>query len=415
MKATHKFYQFLKVAYGLLIGMHLSGCSSLKPTDRELNSLPDNFTFSDYSDTTNFDVVSGSEFFSDPFLQSLIKEALDRNQELLIMEQQVARSKAEVKARKGEYLPSVQFLGSSESEKVGKFTRNGAVEEQLTIDHEEFPEPLNTHQVGLNASWELDVWKKLRNKKKAAYHEYLGSWEANRFMISQLVAEISSAYYDLITLDLISKNLEQYNNLQLSAIQTVRLLKQAGKSNELAVKRFEAEFDRNQSELLRVKQEIISLENEIRFLVGNPTQPIERSQGFVSLPLLLPTQSITPRLLLNRPDIKQAEQELFASKLNAKAARMAFFPSVELSANFGREAFKSTLLSSAPESVFYKIAADLVAPILNLNELKAGVQVANAKQEQAYLEFEKTSLKAYLLCSPPLPSARPCASDYTQS
>ena len=111
-------------------------------------------------------------------------------------------------------------------------------------------------------------------------------------------------------MDLIANNLQQYNQLQSNAIKTVKSLKQAGKSNELAVKRFEAEFDRNQSKLIQVKQEVIDLENEIRFLIGSPTTEIKRSQGFTHVPSLIPTQTVATQLLLNRPDIKQAEQDV---------------------------------------------------------------------------------------------------------
>jgi outer membrane protein TolC len=105
---------------------------------------------------------------------------------------------------------------------------------------------------------------------------------------------------------------------------------------------------------------------------------------------------VATQLLLNRPDVKQAEQELLAAKLDVKAARAAFFPSIELGASYGREAFKQQLLAHTPESMFFKLAADLFSPVVNLNEIKANMRIANAKQEQAFLEYERVSLQSYL-------------------
>ena len=395
MKTKIKLFNRHLIAWVSLVGLGLSGCSSLRPIDHKTAELPKEFSHREPA-TTSYEVVGRGSFFNDPHLKSLIDQALAHNQELKIMEQRLAQSKAEVKARKGEYLPSVGLIASGDSEKVGEYTRNGAVEQQLSLQEEEFPEPLKNIRVGLSASWELDVWKKLRNKKKSAYHEYLATGEAQRFMSSQLISEIASSYYDLITLDLISNNLQQYNQLQSNAIKTVKSLKQAGKSNELAVKRFEAEFDRNQSKLIQVRQEVIDLENEIRFLIGSPTMEIKRSQDFTHIPSLIPTQTVATQLLLNRPDVKQAEQELLASKLDVKAARAAFFPSIELGASYGREAFKQQLLAHTPEAMFFKLAADLFSPVVNLNEIKANMRIANAKQEQAFLEYERVSLQSYL-------------------
>ena len=80
----------------------------------------------------------------------------------------------------------------------------------------------------------------------------------------------------------------------------------------------------------------------------------------------------------------------------SKAARASFLPSIGINSSYGREAFKAHLLGSTPESVFYRIAGELLSPLFNFNELKAQLAIANAHQEQAYLEYQKTSLKAFL-------------------
>jgi len=395
MKPINNLHAFGKLGLFAFSFLLVVACGSLKPIEQSTFKLPTAFT--DRSESTQpTEVAKRGDFFNDEHLLGLIEEALRNNQELKIVTQEITIANAEVKGRKGEYLPFMRLGAGFDAEKVGRFTRNGAVEHELTLEGEEFPEPLKNQSIGLSASWELDIWKKMRNQKKAAFHEYLASWEAQRFMTSQLVAEIAATYYELVTLDLTLKNIQRYNELQKNALKIVKLLKQAGKSNELAVKRFEAEYDRNQSELIRVQQEIIGLENEMRFLVGNPRLEIKRADQFESIPMLLVTDEIPVELVLNRPDLKQAMQELEASKLFSKAARASFLPSIGITSSYGREAFKANLLNSTPESIFYRIAGELLSPIFNLNELKAQLSIANAHQEQAFLEYQKVSLKAYL-------------------
>ena len=118
------------------------------------------------------------------------------------MLKQIDVAQNEVKARKGEYLPFITYGAGAEVEKVGEYTRNGAVEKNLEIkEGEEFPEPLTDYFAGIFASWELDIWKKLRNSKKAAVLEYLSSIEGKNFMVTRIIAEIADSYYELLALD----------------------------------------------------------------------------------------------------------------------------------------------------------------------------------------------------------------------
>ena len=109
-------------------------------------------------DTLNSAQLQWSHFFEDEHLIALIDTALANNQELRIMMQQIDVAQNEVKARKGEYLPFINYGAGAEVEKVGEYTRNGAVEKNLDIrEGEEFPEPLTDYSAGLFATWELDV------------------------------------------------------------------------------------------------------------------------------------------------------------------------------------------------------------------------------------------------------------------
>lgn len=264
-------------------------------------------------------------------------------------------------------------------------------------DGEEFPEPLSNYTAGIFATWELDVWKKLRNSKKAAALEYLGTIEGKNFMVTSLIAEIANSYYELIALDnqlaIIDQNLE----IQENALKMVRLQKQAARATELAVRRFEAEVLKNRSHLFEVKQEIVETENKLNYLVGRKPQPIERnSESFIEGEVETVNVGIPSQLLMNRPDIRKAEYELKASKLDVQVARTNFYPSIGIKAGVGLEAFKPKFVTHTPASLLYSAAGDLVAPLINRNAIKAEYSQANARQIQAVYEYEKSILQGYI-------------------
>ncbi len=350
------------------------------------------------TDSLNSGAVPWKDFFSDQYLKTLIDTALVKNQELNIVLQQIAVAKNEIRARKGEYLPFVNFQAGAEIEKVGEFTRKGAVEASLPIrNREAFSDPLPNYSAGLFASWELDVWKKLRNSKKAAVMEYLASMEGKNFMVTNLIAEIADAYYELIALDNQLEILEQNLEIQQNALVIVKLQKQAARTTELAVKRFEAEVLRNRSEKYEIKQQIVEAENKINFLIGRQPTPIVRSsEGFIKRPINFITAGIPVQLLQNRPDIRKAEFELAAAKLDVKVARANFYPSFGIRAGIGLEAFKPRFLTSTPESLLYSLAGDVVGPLINRNAIKAEYSNANARQLKAVFEYEKAILNGYI-------------------
>lgn len=359
------------------------------------NELPE--SYNGLQDSTNTGKISWKDYFTDPNLNALIDTALANNQELSIMLQEIEIAKNEVRERRGEYLPFVGFKGGAEVEKVGRYTRNGAVEATTEIrPGEEFPEPLSDYSVGLQATWELDVWKKLRNAKKAAVSRYLGSIEGRNFMVTNLIAEIANSYYELLALDnelaIINQNIE----IQSKALRIVKLQKEAAQATELAVRRFQAEVFSTQSLRFDTQQKITETENKINFLVGRLPQPIKRnSEIFNDLVPETVYAGLPSQLLQNRPDIRQAELELEASKLDVKVAKARFYPSLGMSAGIGLQAFNPSYLTKTPESLLYSLVGDITAPLINRNAIKASYYSANAKQLQAVYAYERTILNAY--------------------
>jgi outer membrane protein, multidrug efflux system len=362
----------------------------------ENRTVPASYTGS--PDTTNSARVQWREFFTDPYLVALIDTALTNNQELNITRQEIEIARNEIRARQGEYLPSVGLRGGAGVDKVGRYTLLGATEASSEMKPgKEIPEPLPNFVGGAVASWEVDIWHKLRNAKKAAVHRYLSSVEGRNFMATNLVAEIASSYYELLALDneleIVRQNIEIQNN----ALRIVRLQKEATRVTELAVQRFEAQVLNTQNLQYGIQQQIVETENRINFLVGRYPQPIRRNtQSFNSMVPPTVYAGVPSQLLANRPDIRQAEQELAAARLDVQVAKARFYPALEISAGLGYQAFNPAYLLKTPQSLIFSLAGDMAAPLINKNAITAAYYNANAQQIQAVYNYERTVLNAYL-------------------
>jgi NodT family efflux transporter outer membrane factor (OMF) lipoprotein len=362
----------------------------------ENKSTPNTYANSS-SDTTNLASIKWKDYFKDQYLTNLIDTALKNNQELNITLQEIEIARSEVRARKGELLPSVGIRAGAGLEKVGRYTSQGAGDATTDIEPgREMPDPLPDFMGGLYANWEVDVWHKLRNAKKAAYTRYLSSVEGKNFVVTNLVAEVANSYYELLALDnqlaMVRKNIE----LQSNALEVVKLQKEAARVTELAVRKFEAEVLSSKSLEYQIAQQITETENKINFLLGRYPQHIARNvNSFDSVTDQFPV-GIPSQLLANRPDIKQAELDLMASKLDVKAAKAQFYPSFGITGAIGFQAFNPSYLVKFPESMLYSIAGDIAAPLINKNAIKASYFAANAKQTQAVYQYERTILNAYI-------------------
>lgn len=383
-----------------LAGLGLAALSCKAPaivTPSAHTRVPDSFG-STQSDTANTALKPWKTFFQDSNLVHLIDIALQNNQELNITLQEIEISRNEVLMRKGAILPSVRAGAGIGLEKVGRYTSQGAGDASTDITPgKEVPEVLLDFAPVAYANWEVDIWKKLRNAKKAALNRYLSSIEGKNFVVTNLIAEVANSYYELLALDAQLQMVRQNIELQKNALEIVKIQKEAAQATELAVQKFEAEVKASESLEFDILQRIKETENRINFLLGRYPQEITRSKtDFLSLPPAEVHAGIPSNLLINRPDVKQAELELAAAHLDVKVARAEFFPSLELSSALGLQAFKPSYLFKLPESILFTLAGDLAGPIINRNAIKAEFNNANARQIQALYNYERTLLNAYL-------------------
>lgn len=341
--------------------------------------------------------VQIEEFFQDPLLTGLVRQALAGNQEQKILIQDVQIAANQILPRQGAYLPLVTLGGGAGLDKFSTFSPEGAaIRDDPYRPGLLFPNPLGNFLFGANLTWQLDIWRQLRNARDAAVLRYLATNEGRNYAVTRLVAEIAEKYYELMALDKRIEILDQTIALQQQSLEAAKLKKEAARDTELPVQRFLAEVRRNQSEKLIVNQQIIEAENRINFLVGRYPQPVERkSNDFVNLNLHKLSLGLPAGLLQYRPDIRQAERELEAAGLDVSVARKNFYPRLIINGGVGYQAFNTKYLLLTPEALIYNIAGDIVAPFINKKAIQAEYLTANAHQLQTIYNYQRVVLNAF--------------------
>ncbi|WP_395748040.1 efflux transporter outer membrane subunit [Prosthecobacter sp.] len=335
--------------------------------------------------------------FTDPKLQALTDRALENNRDLKIALQRIEMARAQITAARGALMPKVSGVAGAGLQRFGLYTMDGAGNSTTPIyDGRVVPRDLPDYSLGLQTSWEIDLWGKLRSKKTSATARVLASVEGRNLVQTQLIAELATAYYELLALDAEITNIDETIEIQRSALETVRTQKQAGAANELAVQQFEALLFNLQGMRLDTQERIVEQEGIICSLLGDPRRPIPRSMSglqHTALPQL--SSSVPADLLKNRPDIRRAEFELAATKADVKAARAAFLPSVSINGMLGLQAFRSNLLFSA-HSATYSALGGLVAPLINRQAIQAEFDHANASQLEALAAYQQSIVTGYV-------------------
>ena len=393
MKTKSKLYYVITI---LVILMSIVACKTPQatmPKDTLKDSLP---TLSKDSSVT----ISPAwrEFFQDPMLQKLIETALQNNQDLKITLQELAIAKSAITAKQAALLPSVTANIGAGVSKVGRYTAEGAgnVGTEITPGHN-IPTVIPDLSPSLQVDWTIDLWNKLNSGKKAAVERYLASEAGQRAIKSQLVADVAENYYLLLALDYKLSVMQQYISLQKDAVRIAQIQKEADADTQLAVEKFEAELAKAQADEYLLRQSIVETENNLNLLLGRFPQTIQRTKvDFLQLPMPTTAHSLSTQLLLQRPDVIQAEHQLKAAKWDVETARKEFLPSFNISAAIGLNAFNPKYLFKLPESLVFNALGGLTAPLINKKAIQANFAQADALQIEALYNYDKTLLTAFI-------------------
>jgi len=379
-----------KSIYILCFVALVSSCKLVEPPQiPQAKELPT--TFIGDEDTISMGDLIWENFFNDKYLVDLIDIALQNNPDQLQAIQRVEIARANLQIRKGALQPSLNGrLGAN----VGSGINDNIIANNSNDQNES--NLVQNYFLGLQSSWEIDIWGKLKNRREAAYARYLASEKGKQLVTTTLVAEVARLYYELLGLDNELETIRKNIEFQEVALEMIKIQKLGGRATELAVQQFTAQLLRTQSLGIEKQQRIIEVENQLNFLLGRYPQTIERGESILDqhLPEVV-RAGIPADMLLRRPDIQQAELELTAAKADVEAARAAFLPTLTIDPYVGFNANEMSLLFSTPESLAAGFLGGLTAPIFSKNRIRSEYDRATAETLEAYYRYQKAVLTGY--------------------
>lgn len=376
---------------GLLI---LSGCQVPKVlTAPPARPVP--LSFGESIDTVSVADQSWRTFFADANLVTLIDTALRQNFDLLIATQRIEQARASFNYSQGFLVPQVNAVASAGLDRYGQNTLNGVgnFDTNLSPNIEGsrvIPNPTPDFFLGARSTWEVDIWGKLRNRRKAAYLRLVRSEKGRQAVVTSLLAEVARYYYTLLALDDELDILQENITYQQDALELMRIQKQAGRVIELAVQQFTAQLLSTRSRQGQVRQQVVEAENGLNRLLGRYPQVIARGSSLQERPL--PAQLLTGlpvQMIRRRPDIQQAELDLQATQVDVDVARAEFLPALNLSAYLGLQSFRlGTLVNLA--SIATGLLAGLSGPVVNRRFVRANYQGTVAASREAFYRYRQT-------------------------
>jgi len=334
-------------------------------------------------DSVSMAAVSWQELFTDPILAQYIEKGLENNIDIRVAMQQIIASEAYFKQGKAGYYPTLAANATYTHQELARNSQFGSF----------FDGALDQYEITGALSWEADIWGKIRSNQRTFQASYLQTVAAHTAVKTRLIANIASAYYQLLAVDQQIRITEVTIETRGKSLETSKALKEAGNVTEVSVKQTEAQYYTAQAILIDLKQQRFILENTMALLLGKTPSDIERStleeQKITSnLAIGVPTQ-----LLRNRPDVIAAEMQLLNAFELTNVARANFYPSLTLSASGGLQSLELDNLFSS-NSIFANIISGLAQPIFSARKIRTRYEVSQAQQEQARLNFKQSLLVA---------------------
>jgi NodT family efflux transporter outer membrane factor (OMF) lipoprotein len=333
------------------------------------------------SDTSGIASIHWEDFFQDTLLQNLISEAIRQSPDLKIATARIQQAEAYLEQARLAFFPTISANATVQNGK----TPNNKTAAGVGSNH--------LYQLIGSASWEADIWGKLKTSKRAEAASLMQSEAYRRAVQTDLVASIANDYYQLLALDQQLKITQQSVQNWITTVTTMKALKEADVVTGAAVVQSEASRYAAEVTIPDIKQSIRQTENALSVLLGRVPGPIKRSTLANQHVLMNIQTGIPAQLLANRPDVQEAEENFRYYFELTNVARTYFYPSLTITANTGWSATNLNNLFS-PSSVVGNIAGGLLQPIFNQGINKTRLKVAQAQQQEAFLNFQKSLLNA---------------------
>lgn len=326
-------------------------------------------------DTTSLGNLNWRELFTDPCLQGLIEKGLANNTNLQTARLRVQEAEVALLTARLSFLPSLAFAP------------------QGTLSSFDGSKTTKTYNIPVSASWEIDVFGKLRNAKEQTKAAYEQTQVYQQAVQTQLISSVANTYYTLLMLDRQLEISIQTVSHWKENVETMRAMKRAGMTTEDAVAQTEANYYTVESSVLTLKRQINETENALSVLLAEAPHAIKRGrledwrqpeELMVGVPL---------QLLSNRPDVQSAELSLKQAFYGTNAARSAFYPSLVLSGSAGWTNSAGGYIVN-PGKLLLSAIGSLTQPLFAKGANIANLKIAKAQQEEATLNFQQSLLNA---------------------
>lgn len=364
--------------FSILAAAAFSGCQLGKHYTRPKLELPE--TLDSLSvDSSSIGDYPWEQLYTDTTLQGLIRKTLTYNKDMLIAAARIKELAAMKRIDFANLFPQIgaKVYAEKEGENYGGDNYKQSNEFDLK---------------GI-ATWELDLWGKLRWAKDKSIADFVGSIENQSALKMSLIAQVAQSYFELVALDNELAIVKKTVNARQESLHLVRLRYEGGLIPEIPFRQAQVELARTATLVPDLERKITLKENEISFLTGEYPHRIKRSvlPEEVMLPGSLPV-GLPSSLLERRPDVRKAEQDLTAANAAVGIAFTSLFPSISLTASFGGE---SAELHDLLKSPHHLLSANLLQPIFAMGKNRAMLKAKKAAYEQATYAYEKTVLNAF--------------------
>jgi multidrug efflux system outer membrane protein len=370
---------------GALLALLLTGCVVGPDYRRPLVAAPDTFRGAPAAippTDASFGEQKWWDVFQDPQLQSLIRTALQNNYDMRIAATRILEAQAQLGIKKADEYPTAGLSLS------GNDNRNARSKFLSAYD-------TSNTQLGLGFQWNLDFWGKYRRATEAARDQLLAADWAQKEVTDSLVAGIASAYFTLRGLDLQLQISQRTLASDQDSLKLTRLLSDNGATSLLDVRQAEQLVYAASSTVPSIEKEIQQQEDLIGTLLGGNSGDVTRGMELIAQPHLPEVPPGLPSSLLERrPDVRQAEAHLMGMNALIGVAKAAYFPSIDLTGAGGFQSIALSRLFSGPAGT-WTLASPLTQPLFTAGSLKKGVQLAQAQQQEAVLNYQQTIQQAF--------------------
>jgi outer membrane protein, multidrug efflux system len=333
-------------------------------------------------DVSSFGDQKWWDAFQDETLRDLIKTALTQNYDMRIAAARILQARAQLGITRADQLPSVSAGAAAANERVAKSVNLPAIETSAS-------------QVSLALAWELDFWGKFRRATESARASLLSQEWAQRQVISSLVSDVASAYFQLRELDLELEISRQTLATREDSLHLTQVLADGGATSMLDVRQAEQLVFGAAAAIPDLEQRIEQQENFISILLGKNPEAVARGRKLVDQPHPVEVPAGLPSSLLERrPDVRQAEQQLIAANAQIGVAKADYFPQISLTASGGYQSSALTSLFSSPAG-FWNFGSNALQPVFEGGRIRNRVRFAQARTEEATLSYQQTVQQAF--------------------